>query len=149
MKTMLAGLNSLFLCFALNGAAMAQEQPSAPPPAPQAPPMQAAPAPEEVEAAAVPAVYSYPTGRWVYTSDARWVWVPAGATSVSFRGAPYAYLYTPSLGWAWRVSPWGWGGYRYGAWVGRPWRGPAWRGGWAAHPHAVGRGGYGHYGHRR
>ncbi len=143
MKTMLAGLKSLVLLVTLSGSALAQEEI-----APEAQPMQPGPGPS-VAPASAPGVYTYPTGRWIYTADNRWVWIPAGATSVAIGGAPHVYLYAPGHGWAWRVSPWGWGGYRYGAWVGHPWRSQGWRGGRGAYPHAVGRGGWGHYGHRR
>ncbi len=148
MKTMFAGLNTLVVCLSLTGIAGAQEQ--APPPevATQA---ELAPSGPDLERAAYsPAgrVYAYPAGRWVYTVD-RWVWVPSGATSVAIGGTPHVYLYTPGFGWGWCVSPWGWGGYRYGAWVGRPWHPHLWRGGYAVRPHAAEHGGFGHYGHRR
>jgi len=151
MKTILAGLGSLVLGVAMSGSAFAQEydqEEGAPPPpeaAVQAPQMQYGDAPPAQEA------YSYPTGQWVYTANG-YVWVPAGATAVAYGGAPYAYLYTPALGWRWSVSPWGWGGYRgygYGGWAGHPAVGRGWVGhpavgrGWGGHP-AVGRGWVGH-----
>jgi hypothetical protein len=66
-----------------------------------------------------------------------WVWVPAGSSVEVEEGVPYTYLYTPAYGWAWYVSPWGWGPYHYGGWVTHPWRPWGWRGGWVAHPHVV------------
>jgi len=69
-----------------------------------------------------------------------WVWVPAGATTTAVEGVPYTYLYTPSVGWTWYISPWGFGRYAYGPWVQHPWRPVVgWRGGWVAHPRIVGR----------
>src|SRR5580692_7129265 len=147
MKTILAGLGSLVLSLSMSGRAFAQEAMPPPPQeyAAEGQQVQPGPGPEQV----APNVYEYASGRWVYTAGGAPVWVPAGATSVAVGGVPYAYLYTPSYGWGWSVSPWGWGGYRYGAWAGRSWRGPAWNGGRIGYPHAVHGGGYGHggYGH--
>ncbi|MGA7123744.1 MAG: hypothetical protein WBY94_26805 [Polyangiaceae bacterium] len=148
MKRMLAGLNSLFVFLSLSGSARAQEQVAPPQGASQAELAQSGPEPEQVAFTPTARVYSSAAGRWVYTVD-RWVWVPAGATSVAIGGAPYVYLYTPGYGWAWGVSPWGWGGYRYGAWAGRPWRPQIWRGAHAVYPHSGGRGGFGHHGNHR
>lgn len=96
-------------------------QPNAPPPPPPAP------------AAAQPAP---PSGRWVSTADHGWVWVPSNATTVNVDGVPYAYLYTPAVGWTWYVSPWGWGPFHYGVWVRRPWH-PAGVHYWVAPHHVV------------
>lgn len=164
MKKVIAGLGSLVLGLASVPTAFAQQAeppPEAPPqqgpsaqpetaPAAQAPPAQAAPPPAQVAAPAAPApapswVYSYPTGQWVYTTDRGWIWVPTGSTTTVFEGVPYAYLYTPAYGWTWYISPWGWGPYRYGAWVGHPWHPVGWHGGWIAHPHVVVRLGGGHF----
>lgn len=78
-----------------------------PPPAPSMAPGAVRPAP--------------PSGRWVYLAEHGWVWTPANARAVNFEGVPYAFLYTPTFGWTWYVSPWGWGPYRAGTWVNRPW----------------------------
>jgi hypothetical protein len=158
MKTMFAGLGSLVLGLSLSTGAFAQEE-VAPPPqdAPQvqpgqpgAMPGQMAPPPGQAPAQGV---YSYPTGQWVNTAGNGSVWVPAGITSVAIGGAPYAYLYSPGFGWRWAASPWGWGGYRYGAWVGHPWawRGAGWRGapvrGYGHVGYGYGRARYGHVGY--
>lgn len=97
---------------------------------------------QEVPPAESQWVYSYPTGQWVFTSTYGWIWVPAGAAPESVEGVPYVYLYTPSHGWTWYVSPWGVGRYHYGVWVRHPWlpRGHA----WVAHPRVVVRIGGGH-----
>jgi hypothetical protein len=82
------------------------------------------------------------------------MWVPANAASVDDSdGVPYTYLYTPTYGWTWYVSPWGAGPYRYGVWVRHPWHPVGWHGAWVAHPRVVVRLGGGpgrhYYGHRR
>lgn len=162
MRKMIAGLGSLVLGLSYVPTALAQQaappaeaqpQPSYPAPgpetapSPQAAPAGAAPAPPGGAATAPPPswVYSYPTGQWVYTTDRGWIWVPAGSTTTLVEGVPYAYLYTPAYGWTWYISPWGWGPYRYGAWVSHPWRPVGWRGGWVAHPHVVVRLGGAHF----
>jgi hypothetical protein len=66
-----------------------------------------------------------------------WVWVPASSAVEVEGGVPYTYLYTPAYGWAWYVSPWGWGPYHYGGWVTHPWRPWGWRGAWVASPGVV------------
>ena len=40
---------------------------------------------------------------------------------------PYAYLYAPTYGWTWLVSPWGFGSFRPGPWIHArgAWIGPA------------------------
>jgi hypothetical protein len=158
MKAMVFGLGSLVLSASLSSSAFAQSAPAAGPGSPPPPVTAQAPADGQPQAAyppnepAPPAsqwVYSYPTGQWVYTADNGWVWVPAAATQNVVDGVPYSYLYTPAYGWTWYVSPWGWGPYRYGAWVTHPWRPSGWRGGWVAHPHAVVRMGVGGHFHRR
>jgi hypothetical protein len=76
------------------------------------------------------------------------MWVPNQAGNVVVEGVPYAYLYTPSYGWTWYVSPWGFGPYYYGVWVRHPWRPVGWRYGWVARPGvAVHIGGYYHHGY--
>jgi len=114
-------------------------QPAGPlPPLPsQAPQYAAAPAGEAPSSSQW--VRSYPDGQWVYTSDYGWVWIPAGATSSEADGLPYAYLYTPHIGWTWYLSPWGWGAYSFGLWVTHPWRPWGWSRSWVASPHLVNR----------
>jgi hypothetical protein len=89
-------------------------------------------------------VYSYPNGQWVYLADRGWVWVPTGASTVDTDGVPYVYLYTPSHGWTWYVSPWGWGPYHYGPWYRHPWHPVGGHGYWVARPHVVVHLGHGH-----
>jgi hypothetical protein len=153
-KTMVGLLGSFApfaLTFALSTTALAQQDPAQAPPPPQAAPQvdytQAPPA-EPVAPPAQQRVYQYATGQWVYTDGDGWVWIPAGSNTTVVDGAPYAYLYTPSYGWTWYVSPWGLGAYHYGPWVAHPWRPLGWRGGWVAGPRIVGRlGRPGFYGH--
>jgi hypothetical protein len=129
--------------------APATAPPNTPPPpaAPNAPPSAATPGAD----AAAPLVYTYPTGQWVYLAGQGWVWVPSGSTTTEMEGVPYTYLYTPSYGWTWYVSPWGWGPYHYGGWYRHPWHPVGWHSHWVAHPHVVVHLGYGggHYYHRR
>jgi len=94
-------------------------------------------------------VATYPTGQWVYLVDEGWVWVPQGTVAVDLDGIPYAFLYTPVLGWTWYVSPWGWGPYFYGPWFRHPWHPYGWHGYWVGHPNVIERlgprgGGRGH-----
>ena len=64
-------------------------------------------------------------GRWVYTSEYQYVWVP----TVVVGWAPFQYGY-----WAWRRGiycwvprePWGWVPFHYGRWVHTPNHGWAW-----------------------
>jgi len=163
MKTMVGLLGSFVLGFSLIGTANAQEdqapaqpqpaaatadqaaaQPALPPPPPSAPPpadaQPSAPPPQGAQDVAPPMqqrVYSYPTGQWVYADGEGWVWVPNGASTTYYEGAPYAYLYTPSYGWTWYVSPWGVGPYVYGAWVHHPWHPAGLHGYWVARPGVV------------
>ena len=69
--------------------------------------------------------------------DYGWIWVPGGARTEEVDGVPYAYLYTPSYGWTWYLSPWGFGAYFEGPWIYHPWRPWGWRGVWVAPPHVV------------
>jgi hypothetical protein len=89
----------------------------------------------------------------VYGNGYGWMWVPANAEVSDADGVPYAYIYTPSYGWNWYISPWGPGPYRYGVWVTHPYRPFGYRGGWVAHPRVVVRLGggvhHGYYRHRR
>jgi hypothetical protein len=111
--------------------------PSAPPSSPpNAPPPSAAPA-QDAPPNSAQWAYEYPTGRWVYANGYGWMWVPASAATVDSDGVPYTYLYTPTYGWTWYVSPWGPGPYRYGVWVRRPWHPVGWHGAWVAHPGVV------------
>ena len=70
-------------------------------------------------------------GQWVYTDAEGWIWVPAGAVASDVDSEPYVFLYTPSIGWSWFLSPWGEGPFFVGSWVHAP------------HRHD---GGYPHYG---
>lgn len=111
----------------------------------EAPPIASAPPPSQTSAPTTPVVAPpearrtrvLPTGQWVLTDEYGWIWVPNGASSTSVEGVPYTYLYTPSFGWTWYVSPWGIGPYHYGVWVVHPWRPIGWRGGWVAGPRVV------------
>jgi hypothetical protein len=86
-----------------------------------------------------PWVYSFRQGQWVYTADNGWIWIPVSAVAPKVDGVPYAFLFTPIMGWNWYVSPWGSGPYHYGAWVRHAWRPPGWRGPWIAPPGVVAR----------
>jgi hypothetical protein len=72
--------------------------------------------------------------------------VPSDTTTYEVAQQPYVYLYTPTWGWTWYVSPWGWGHFYLGPWVHHPWGVPhVWYGGrWVARPHYYG---YAHGGH--
>lgn len=91
-----------------------------PPVQPTSPPAgveTAPPAPPQPQPA-----YSMTTmGHWVYTTEYGWIWVPTDAGTVLYSGVPYAYLYTPTNGWTWYVSPWGPGRYHSGQWVRHAW----------------------------
>ncbi len=80
---------------------------------------------------------SHPTGQWVYANGYGWMWIPNESRVIVVEETPYVYLYTPSYGWTWYVSPWGPGPYRYGVWVVHPWRPVGWRHGWVARPGVV------------
>src|SRR6266851_3881544 len=155
MKT--AALPLISLLF-LAGYANAQDeqvaQPNAPmpteiPPAPPAqPPIAEVDSNSQVSAAAQPQPPG--TGQWVFTNQYGWVWLPYGALYTyepTVEGAyPYSYIYYPTYGWTWVVSPWVWGwgpspyfgywGPRYFGWYHGPgWHRPGWgfyafRGGW-------------------
>jgi hypothetical protein len=126
----------------------AQTQNNAPPP-PPAPAPQTTPAPPPPGQVAPPPaqwVVSAANGRWVYTTDYGWIWVPAGASARISDGVPYAYLYTPTYGWTWYVSPWGPGRYHFGGWVRHAWHPAGWHGAWVATPRVFVRlGGNPHY----
>jgi hypothetical protein len=122
----------------------AQPSPATAPAAPATPPPAVAPGGQP----SAPLVYTYPTGQWVYVAGQGWVWVPSGANTAEVEGVPYAYLYTPSYGWTWYISPWGLGPYHYGVWYRHPWHPVGWHSHWVAHPHVVVRLGHGGY-HRR
>jgi hypothetical protein len=135
--------------------------PPAPPPAnvaasPGAPPPGAAPnepmpPAQEAPPSSAQWAHEYASGRWVYADGYGWMWVPANTNSVDSDGVPYTYLYTPTYGWTWYVSPWGPGPYRYGGWVRRPYHPAGWHGAWVAHPRVVVRlgGGPRYSSHRR
>lgn len=100
-----------------------------------------------------------PQGQWVNTAQYGWIWVPAGTTSVAIGDVPSVYMYTPTYGWTWYASPWGWGPFAYGAWVSQPgafgfrvWHRGAYGWGWHMGPRVnvqVGGGYPGYYGHPR
>ena len=121
MKTMVA-LPVLVAGLSIASGALAQTAgQSAPPTAPpSAPPVATGPTPqaEASEAAA--------QGQWVDTDRYGWVWVPAGGEATTVSAQPYAYLYAPTYGWTWVVSPWGFGPFRPGPWIHArgPWIGP-------------------------
>ncbi|HXN33691.1 MAG TPA: hypothetical protein VN894_17600, partial [Polyangiaceae bacterium] len=94
----------------------AQTQPQ-PPPSSQAEPPQYPPAPQVTEQMAA-------RGEWVYTAQYGWIWVPYGSAAMTVGADPYVYLFAPSYGWRWFVSPWGLGPFRYGAWGWGPRWGP-------------------------
>jgi hypothetical protein len=154
MKTIFGLLGSLPVLLAgmsiTSGAFAQDEQPppqAAPPPTASAPEPPAAPQAAEVQA----------QGQWVYTDQYGWIWVPAGAEATTVNAQPYVYLYAPTYGWTWFVSPWGFGPYRAGPWIHA---GPRWgvgfRSGYGYHgvaPHPYYRpnvgGHWGGAGHRR
>jgi hypothetical protein len=82
---------------------------------PQSPAAQAGGSPVVVGADGSQAAAS--DGQWVYLKDRGWTWVPGEGTTVAANEEPYVYVYTPSVGWNWVVSPWGWGPYYYGPWA--------------------------------
>ena len=111
-----------------------------PPPAPQAEPPQYPPVPQVTEQMAA-------QGEWVYTAQDGWLWVPYGSSTTSVGVAPYVYLFAPSYGWRWFVSPWGLGPFHYGAWGWGPRWGygyapPRGLGGFHYSPRVGGHGGY-------
>jgi hypothetical protein len=147
MKTTVGLLRSLPILFAglfATSGARAQDESTPPESAPPtdvsdqaapAPPTPAPPAGAQVQA----------QGQWVNTDQYGWVWVPAASEAVEVSAQPYAYLYAPSFGWSWFVSPWGVGPYRAGPWVHAGVRAPygpyvaprAWYGYHGVAPHAV------------
>jgi hypothetical protein len=155
MKTAALPLVSLLF---LAGYANAQDeqvaQPNAPMPTevPPAPPAQPPIAEVDSNSQATAAAQPQPpgTGQWVFTNQYGWVWLPYGAQYTyepTVEGAyPYSYIYYPTYGWTWVVSPWVWGwgpspyfgywGPRYFVWYHGPsWHRPGWgfyafRGGW-------------------
>jgi hypothetical protein len=94
--------------------ASTDEQPSTPPAGtPPPPPEGMSPSSPDTEAT---------DGRWVYTDTDGWVWVPAGSVASDVNAEPYVYLYEPSIGWSWFLSPWGEGPFFVGPWVHAPHR---------------------------
>jgi hypothetical protein len=92
----------------------ADEQPSTPPQGtPPPPPEGMSPSSPDTEKT---------DGQWVYTDADGWIWVPAGSTASDVNAEPYAYLYAPSIGWSWFLSPWGEGPFFVGSWVHAPHR---------------------------
>jgi hypothetical protein len=82
---------------------------------PKSPPSQAGGSPVVVGGDGSQAVAG--DGQWVYLKDRGWTWVPGEGNTVAANEEPYVYVYTPSVGWNWVVSPWGWGPYYYGPWA--------------------------------
>jgi hypothetical protein len=75
-----------------------------------------------------------PAGQWVYTSQYGWLWMPyeQGYTYVNADSdVSYVYVYYPSFGWRWVLSPWVFGlgpeplwgavGRARFAWYSHPW----------------------------
>ena len=131
MKTMVALVGGMSLVLASAGSAFAQEEnvQVEPAQAPQAQvQVQASPEyPGPQYAPQVPTA-AQAAGEWQFMDGEGWVWVPAGATTYNVENTPYVYLYTPSYGWTWYASPWGWGPYYRGGWIHHPFWGA---GGWA------------------
>jgi hypothetical protein len=121
------------------GATAAPPPPSGAPAPPAAPPPAGPPATAAPPAGSSQLVYTYPNGQWVWAVDRGWIWVPSGTSSVDVEGVPYAYMYTPTIGWTWYVSPWGFGPYVYGPWYRHPWHPYGWHGYWVAHPRVINR----------
>jgi hypothetical protein len=154
MKTMVALLGSLSLVPMLAGSAMAQtaeENVQVEPPSVQAqqyappPPQYAAPAaPQPMQ----PQIAVQPGGEWQFIDGEGWAWVPTGTAAYNVGSQPYVYLYTPSYGWTWYVSPWGWGPYYRGGWIHTPYwgRGGAWGHYYGGHAVYGAHYGGGHYG---
>jgi uncharacterized membrane protein YgcG len=123
------------------------EPPPGEPPPGAAPQAQAPANPPQAEPTVAPAppvtAEMASQGEWVYTAQYWWTWVPYGSTTTTVSAEPYVYLYAPSFGWRWFVSPWGVGPFHYGAWGWGPAWGPRyWPHGWAGGHYApyVGRG---------
>jgi hypothetical protein len=115
-------------------------QPQQPQPTPQAGPPQYPPSPQVTEQMAA-------QGEWVYTAQDGWMWVPYGSTTTNVGVEPYVYLFSPSYGWRWLVSPWGLGPFHYGAWGwgprwGNDYAPPRGLGAFQYAPHVWGRGAY-------
>lgn len=93
-------------------------------------------APEVNYAPPPPAPQTEAAGQWVDTDAYGWIWVPNNTETVDVNAQPYAYVYTPTYGWTWYVSPWGRGRYYAGPWVHAHYGAPhVWYGGrWAATP---------------
>lgn len=79
------------------------------------------------------------SGRWAYTQQYGWVWMPYGSayTFISHyqNGDPYMYVYYPRRGWTWVEAPWLWGWgtkpyFRIGTGVRFRWYTQAWGRSW-------------------
>jgi hypothetical protein len=132
----LAWMGSLALMLGASGTALAQQAPPPPPAAVGVAEPEPVGQPPLPPGAARGAVLR---GEWVDSPGYGWSWVPAGAVARSVGGNPYAYFYSPHYGWTWHASPWGWGAYHRGGWVGahwgwgypaRAWYGHGWVHGW-------------------
>lgn len=145
MKTTVGLLRSLPILLAglfVTSGARAQDESTSPPQSapPPGPSDQAAPAQPTAAPPAPPSgAQVQGQGQWVYSDQYGWVWVPAASEAVEVGAQPYAYLYAPAFGWSWFVSPWGFGPYRAGPWVGAGVRAPY-------HPYVAPRAWYGYHG---
>jgi hypothetical protein len=120
MKTIVGLLGSMPVLVAglfLASGALAQDEQTAPPQAPPPPPDQGAQAAPSTPPPPPEAVDTQAQGQWVDTDRYGWIWVPAGSEATAVDAQPYVYLYAPSYGWTWFVSPWGFGPYRAGPWI--------------------------------
>lgn len=127
--------------------------PGAPPPMAPPPPPQVAPPPPRAQpmelheqtpppGAAIstaptgrpPLPAPLPDGRWVFTQQYGWVWMPYGQPYtyvIDDAALAYQYAYYPAYGWTWLVAPWilgfgvapYWGplGPGHFAWYAHPW----------------------------
>lgn len=96
---------------------LASTEPAAPDQAAPAEAPPASPVPAPPAEAGAPPAREVPSGQWVRTSQYGWVWMPY-ADSYTYvpsdgSGEPYAYVWTPAIGWSWLAAPWVWG---YGPW---------------------------------
>jgi hypothetical protein len=93
--------------------------PDGPPPEAPPPPPQAMPAPPS---APTPAPVAAPAGKWVFTRQYGWLWIPYDRQFVYVPPDPQIFpeqfVYYPVYGWRWVVAPWVYG---YGP---QPWWGP-------------------------
>jgi len=105
------------------------ETPPPPPNEPPGPPQANAPPPPAPQPAAAPA------GRWVWTAQYGWLYLPYARQFVFVPGDPQVFpeqfVYYPVYGWRWVIAPWvygygpqprwGVGGPRLFVWFAQPW----------------------------